>query len=408
MTSYPRSRQRNVSKQYTMFTTRNIATGIDTPSIGRILSTEFCADSINSRFPFEGGPFCVRRVEYVPGLVGGTSRYYYESTTTGTKGGTEFQGFHIPWPDQPSSLPAQSTCESKAKGFGASAWKRFAPHPHSISLAESFFELKETFQSFHGILKGLRHLRTNSRKPHTISQYASAYLGVEFGWKPFISDLRKLLKSIKVMDDQIASAQRLNNRWVTRSGQIVNATNVLGSFNTSPYVSPSNYITDQIGHDTDTSSERVWFKGKFKYYVPKLNDDRFIGKVEAIPIVWDINLSPYNVYQLIPWSWLLDWFSNTGDIIYNLTQISANNLVAKYAYSMRATELRRERFATWTAKCTSVIDGKYDIDYSYYGGSSHISVITKTRASASPFGFDLSLPDLSAWQVSILIALGLK
>lgn len=408
MTSYPRSRQRSVQTEYTRYTSTNLATGMSSASLGTYRNSEYCADSINSRAPFEGAPFCLRRIEYVPGLVGGTSRYYYENTVTGVKGGTEFQGFCIPWPGAPGSLSSQSTCESSAKGFGASAWKRFAPHPHSISLAESFFELKETFRSFHGILKGLRRLRVDSRKPHKISDYASAYLGVEFGWKPFISDLRKLLKSIKVMDEQIASAQRLNNRWVTRSGQIANSTKTLRSFKSPPYVAPSNYITNQIGQDVDTMSEKVWFKGKFKYYVPKLQDDRFIGKVEAIPIIWDINLSPYNLYQLVPWSWLLDWFSNTGDIVYNLTQISTNNLVAKYAYSMRATELKRTRFATWTARNTSVIDGKSDVSYSSHGGSSYNSVLTKTRVSASPFGFDLSLPDLSAWQVSILIALGLK
>lgn len=409
MSAYARSRSRSIPNKYTMYTSTDYSTGISHASIGSFTNSEYCSDEIHSRFPHEGGPFCVRKVVYSPGVVGGRSSSTYESTKNGTKGGTVCDGFTIYVPSAPTSLPTQVACENSAKEFGASAWKRYAPHPHSISLAESFFELKETFKSTLSVAKALRRIHVTARKPNRLNDLASGYLGLEFGWKPFVSDLIKLLNSIKRIDEQIASAQRLNNRWVNRSGSMLETSTKLGvtPISITPHVAPSNYTTDHKSIVTTVKEERVWFKGRFRYFVPALQDDRYIGKVEAIPIIWDINLSPYNLWQLVPWSWLLDWFSNTGDIVYNMSQIATHNLVAKYAYLMRSTETKAERFATWTAKNTHRVDGKGETQYTPMGGVSSTSVITKTRVAASPFGFNLSLPDLSDWQVSILIALGL-
>jgi hypothetical protein len=233
---------------------------------------------------------------------------------------------------------------------------------------------------------------------------------VEFGWKPFISDLRRLWSSIGKIDDQIAQLKRDNGRWIRRSGTYLETKEDVTSPITDSLITPLNAYTAASTLLTQKykrvqSSERVWFSGKFRYYIPGLDDPRW-GKWTAIKHLWDLDIGPEQVYELIPFSWLVDWFSNLGSLISNLASITEDNLVAQYAYVMRST------MVTTTYTCTlrtSLFDrdqGKYL--FKYYPLSASKVESTKDRCVASPFGFNIELPDFSTWQLSILAALGIS
>lgn len=134
----------------------------------------------------------------------------------------------------------------------------------------------------------------------------------------------------------------------------------------------------------------------------------YSDKLKALPVIWDISINPSSVYQMIPWTWLFDWFSNTGDIMYNLNQSMSNNLVAKYAYLMHEATYQTERTALWKSRFLHRINGIGETQYMYGAGSSSTIVTCKNRIAGNPFGFNLTLPDFSSWQVSILLALGLR
>lgn len=408
MTAYARTRQRSETVLFSPYVKTSYPSGVTSTSSIYYQNTESCSDAIHSRFPYEGGPFSLRRTEYKPFTTGGKSGVYSVSSVNGTVAGSVFEGVGVRPPSSPTT-PTDTKLKEELYGYGAGAFKRFAPKPHSISLGESFFELKETFANCYQIANNLRRIRTLGKRESRISDLASSYLGYQFGWKPFLQDLTKCITSIKKLDAQIESAQRLNNRWVKRSGTVLTDFKVISSIDiTAAVVAPLNYIQQLSAKDVTKREDRIWFDGKFKYHIPTLRNSSFSDRMKAIPTVWDISLNPSTLYQLIPWSWLFDWFSNTGEIMYNFNQCISNNLVAKYAYLMHTAIFEVERTAFWKSRYLETVDGDGSTSYSYGAGSSSTTITCKNRIAGNPFGFNLTLPDFSSWQVSILLALGLR
>jgi hypothetical protein len=112
-----------------------------------------------------------------------------------------------------------------------------------------------------------------------------------------------------------------------------------------------------------------------------------------------LNLTPEVVWELLPWSWLIDWYSNVGDLLLNIVQQPDENRAARDAFLMRTTELN--------LVLNSIADFKVTL-----GGPFHdtwtVRITRKERVEASPFGFGLVGDDFSARQWSILAALGLS
>lgn len=140
--------------------------------------------------------------------------------------------------------------------------------------------------------------------------------------------------------------------------------------------------------------QKVWFSARFRYWIPDIGSIQW--KRRAKLAYFGLMPSPSMVWELTPWSWLVDWFSNAGDVFSNMTNPIAENLVAKYAYVMGTTQRQ-------TACESSVTVGHTPIKYTWTGGFTR-----KQRSAASPFGFGLSDGDLSARQWSILSALGIS
>jgi hypothetical protein len=122
--------------------------------------------------------------------------------------------------------------------------------------------------------------------------------------------------------------------------------------------------------------------------------------------MFGVELNPYVVWQLMPWSWLADWFSNTGDVLNNLVHDSEDNLVADYAY------INGKQVAVTTYEVTgSLLNGRDDqgspAPIPVHVAEVHRDVFFR-RIAASPYGFGLDLPDFSARQIAILVALGIN
>jgi hypothetical protein len=114
-----------------------------------------------------------------------------------------------------------------------------------------------------------------------------------------------------------------------------------------------------------------------------------------------LSLTPDTVWNLAPWSWAVDWFTNAGDVISNLTDWAVYGLCLRYGYIMEHTIARDT--------------------YTYVGGSKGagfkrteylpppiiLEVETKIRRKANPFGFGLTWNGLSPIQLAIAAALGI-
>jgi hypothetical protein len=169
-------------------------------------------------------------------------------------------------------------------------------------------------------------------------------------------------------------------------------------------VTPSTIMdvsTGPITQDTSLQQE-IWFKGAFMYFAN--HSDTVSGKFEEFGrkanLVLGQNLTPETLWELAPWSWLVDWVLNVGDAMSNYTRFQNNNLVLRYGYLMRKT----------TAINTFTVSGlRFKAGNKDPGPVSRSFVeVTKERYKATPFGFGLDPGTFSSEQWAILAALGLS
>lgn len=117
--------------------------------------------------------------------------------------------------------------------------------------------------------------------------------------------------------------------------------------------------------------------------------------------LYGLRPTPSVIYNAIPWSWMVDWFSNLGDIISNLDAGVADRLSSDYMYIMMQKEWVREYYAWGRFKLRQ--GGTFTSD-----ATSTSIAFTKTRHRGGPFGFSAKDGDLSSHQLAIMGALGLS
>jgi hypothetical protein len=125
-----------------------------------------------------------------------------------------------------------------------------------------------------------------------------------------------------------------------------------------------------------------------------------MGKhVGAASHLLGIELTPETLWNLAPWSWAVDWFSNTGDVVSNLTSWSSDGLVMHYGYMMEHSIVTRNYYSRGSrflfANGSSAPDLRFVTE-------------TKQRVRANPFGFNATWSGLSPVQTAIAAALGLS
>jgi hypothetical protein len=250
-----------------------------------------------------------------------------------------------------------------------------------------------------------------------MSKLGSEYLNVEFGWKPFVRDLQAIYSLMHNVDKQLAQIRRDNHRLIRRRAQVEDSTDssevVLGTHSATPNVgimgAPPDWFAlpaNTIRTRTTTTKISSWFAAAYMYHI---RDTLPGGSWErrAKAVLFGALPTPDAVWNAVPWSWMIDWFTNFGDVISNLSPNAVDNLVAKYAYIMTHTNVT----TCWT--CVTSFTGKTpSSDVRVAGGSYSTStkrtVETKFRCSGSPYGLGVSYGSLSANQKTILAALGLS
>lgn len=163
-----------------------------------------------------------------------------------------------------------------------------------------------------------------------------------------------------------------------------------------------NPTTGSVG---DRTLERIvktkcWAVGSFRYYRPELDVDdesmnRYIKKIRQQLLLHGLRINPTHIWAAIPWSWLIDWFTNIGDIIARADEAWNDSMVARNLYVMKRTEIKVVQ-THWLNTYSGPLTFKAERN-----------VVTKLRRLAdSPFGFVLG-GALSQHQLSILGALGM-
>jgi hypothetical protein len=277
--------------------------------------------------------------------------------------------------------------------FGTSAIARVLPTNPNASLATAVGELRRD---------GLPTLPGSSLKDSTTNarRAGGEYLNVEFGWLPLVSDLQDFARSVRnsrqLIDQYVRDSDRKIRRRYTPQG--VSSTSI--------FTGTGRWFGQNIAESGTTVSRKedtnLWFSGAFKYHVPI--DDGFYGRLlryEALANhLFGTRITPELVWNLAPWSWAVDWFTNAGDVIHNISLMGVDGLVMQYGYAMR-----HHRVSEHVSGGFSFVDG-----FGTHSGHSQRLVVSewKQRVRANPYGFGIDDVDLSNRQLAILAALGLS
>jgi hypothetical protein len=243
----------------------------------------------------------------------------------------------------------------------------------------------------------------------------SEYLNVVFGWKPFVSDLRKTYYLWQAIDKQMAQIVRDNGKGIRRKRTLSDDTVMTETAKTGtctvygfPPIQPEWVVTWNCRITTQLKT-KVWWAGSFRYYIPDVSSSAWNKRARlalfgALP-------TPELLWSVLPWSWLIDWFSNVGDVISNISPNAIPNLTTDYAYVMRHTTrtVDNRAHASWPRKPKTVW---YDTGWDS-GDETWHSVYkfeTKERfGGVHPFGVSVGgNVQMTAQRYAILSALGIS
>lgn len=269
-------------------------------------------------------------------------------------------------------------------GKGSTAIKNCAPLMPEVSLSQSIGELRE------GLPRLAYKLGTVQQ---ALNSGSSNFLGWQFGVKPFISDFNNIKNAVEKYDQKISQFEKESGELLHRKFRFdVEESRTLQGVTTVPaWPAPPSPVAQPSGIRTETLIERKesWFSGAFSYYFPHLRTG--LDQLKTWCTYYGINPTADTIWNLSPYSWLMDWFGNFGDVIFNASYLGQNNQVMNYGYLCQTTTATKE--VSFVGPLGTSIQ--------------EFQTIRKLRIGASPFGFGLSDSDLSLSQQAILAALGI-
>jgi len=193
-----------------------------------------------------------------------------------------------------------------ALGRLQAARNRAKPDSSYADFAQSIAELREVSQ--------LVRYRASS----LMSAFGTGYLAYAFGWTPIINDLHKLTNMAAATKKRIAWLRRNANKPVKMKRTLYNFSSDLGELYKITYGTPFPFNTIEPAEGERSvygvMSCKAEYHSVIRYALPEdanslgWEDKAFrhlIGLRPGLDLIWDIT----------PWTWLVDWFTNVGDFV---------------------------------------------------------------------------------------------
>lgn len=299
--------------------------------------------------------------------------------------------------------------------YGNKAIATLAPTAPGATLLQDVAEiLKDGF-----VLTGGSGLADWLKSRTSLARAAGGeYLNVAFGWMPTLSALNRTIVSLQNATKQMTQLRQDSTLWVRRRmefPEILSSTSfvdVVPKINVGTWTGSNidgsywNFFYDggnseRVGTVTTTvtTNRKVWFSGAFSYYLNPGSNllDRMDRYMQLSKKVLGPGLTPETLWQLAPWSWLVDWFVDVQSALKAATLLQNDGLVLKYCYLMCRDIVSTE------ASTTVRFNGLSPVPFS----TSQIQ-ISKKRYKGTPFGFGLNPNSFTERQWAILAALGLS
>ena len=294
------------------------------------------------------------------------------------------------------------------ESLGATAISLCGPTNPASDLGTSLAEgVREGIPSLPGI-------QSWKRRTEGLKALGSEYLNYQFGWAPLAKEVNDVVDATRNHANIMKQYQRGEGRNTHREfsfplSKSVKTFNGGGEWPLSTGLSPdmvNGKLTPQRVISR-VSEVRTWFVGCFTYGLPSSADSwrKHLGFGSQAEQLYGLALTPDVLWELTPWSWAVDWFTNAGDVINNVTQFGLAGQVMRYGYMMRES---REKVDVSLGPCEFYSGTKQNVSSTRSSTTScGYEVVTKLRAPASPFGFSVGWEGLSPTQLAITAALGI-
>lgn len=285
---------------------------------------------------------------------------------------------------------------------GATAIAQCSPANPNVNLLTTLAEVhREGIPSLPGI-------QSWKKRTEIARAAGSEYLNYEFGWAPLVSEVANTRDAVIHHVDILKQHHHDTGRNTKREfGFPVDRRTYQHEFEPVSDVNlayATGFFIPAIGvwnkTVVRTIERRKWFSGMFTQAVPSQSDSwqRALGYHSDAYALFGIALTPDVLWELTPWSWAVDWFSNAGDVIQNVTNFGLAGQVMRYGYMME--ESIDEVTTYYTARGTSFVPSGTVLEQ----GKRRVS---KVRRPANPFGFGIGWEGLSPSQLAITAALGI-
>lgn len=324
------------------------------------------------------------------------------SLISGVRRNAEFRGPFLAYP--PSQVVLPSVTLGSLSAMGTTAIARCKPTNRPASLAVDLRELRSE-----GLPK-LFGATLWKERTHAARAAGGEYLNSEFGWKPLVSDVRSIAERVKNSHAVLSQYERDSGRVVRRRYEFPIETTEVRTIvqNSDGGIEPQGMDACMVDISkpscqlvkTTRTYKRTWFSGAFTYHLPLgyTSRNEIVSAAAKAGVLTGLELTPENVWNAAPWTWAIDWFSNMGDVVSNVSNWATDGLVLRYGYIMEHQ----------VSSITYTIEGiPRTLTKNVFPSPVFACVETKRREVATPFGFGLSWSGFSPRQIAITVALGL-
>lgn len=223
---------------------------------------------------------------------------------------------------------------------GYSLLKDCFPESREFSLAYYIAELKDLPRTIRGTLELLVDSRKKLRGlPRSQRTAGEAYLNGVFGWSPLYRDIVRMLRTPERVTRRV-------NRLMAQEGK---AATFRSSFKwTEPWSSPPSFTYDRFTLDTETQESigTVAYRDcelrcitNFGVQLPSVALPKLREKYYHTKL-WGIDPSPEDVYNIVPWTWLIDWFTGIGEYVGIYDMLNNDDSLANWAFFVYQSEAR--------------------------------------------------------------------
>lgn len=287
------------------------------------------------------------------------------------------------------SLPAPATNSY----YMTQLLARTNPSRPVVDLPVAIYELRE----LPGLIKDSMHFLREGWKSLSRKEKANQYLAYQYGWRPLVKDLSRLLDFHDHFHKRSEMIHAIFEGGGVKRRRTLQEDMSLGPTDTVTISSVTGSSTINVRRQTLTR-RRIWATTRWVPDSTKLppKGNREISQL-ARNSVLGLHIEAATVWEALPWSWLVDWFTTSGDYL----NANRNAVPAVHLHGCVMTHTESYRLTSRPKgidSCTETAPGAECLEY----------LSTKVRRVQNNPSISAYFPFLSRTQVSILGALSVQ